>query len=224
MSEGRVSRALRRASERWDRGKVPPAFDEGTTWERIQQKGRHIGARRRLIVHLEDSIRIDERLALTEGEFVGSWFGSLSLTAPPDPSWTAYSFAIGGEDPFTYMCDDVQSIPRFALYPVVAGVPFEAGLLKPITVLDDRTGEVSDESHLVSVGWDEAINGQWWRIDQYHEGERRAAYWLDAQHRLMRSDWEGAVLVATESRDEALGGLAEQLEEVFPRATDRVGD
>ena len=224
MSEGRVSRAFRLASERWDRGKVPPAFDEGTTWERIQQKGSHIGARRRVIVHLEDSIRIDEMLALTEGGFVGSWFGSLSLTAPPDPSWTAYSFSIGGKDPVTFLCDDVQSIPRFAIYPVVAAVPFEAGLLKAITVLDDRTGEASDESHLVSVGWDEAINGQWWRIDQYHEGERRAAYWLDAQHRLKRSDWEGAVLVATESRDEALGGLAGQLEEIFLQDTDPAGD
>jgi hypothetical protein len=177
-----------------------------------------------VVVHLEDSIRIDETLALTEGAFVGFWFASLSLTAPPEPSWTVYSFSIDGEDPVTFPCEDAQSIPRFALYPVVAGVPFEAGLLKAITVLDDRTGEVSDDSHLVSVGWDEAINGQWWRIDQYHDGERSAAYWLDAQHRLMRSDWDGAVLVATASRDEALGGLAEQLEEIFPRDTDPAAD
>lgn len=224
MSGGRFADVLRRAAQRWDRGKVPPALDEGTTWERIQQKGRHIGARRRDIVHLEDSIRIDETLALAEGGYVGSWLSSLSLTTPPDPAWTAYSFSIGGEDPTTFVCESPESIPRFALYSVVTGIPFEAGLLTAITVLDDRTGEVSDESHLVSVGWDVAINGEWWRVDQYHEGERRAAYWLDAQHRLMRSDWEGAVLVATGSRAEALGDLAVQLEQIFAAEQDPVVD
>lgn len=215
MTEGRVSRAFRRASDKWDRGRVPPAFDTGTTWERIQQGSNHIGARRRVITHLEDSLLVDETLALAEGEFIGSWRGSLSLTAPPEPTWTAYSFAIGDAEPTSYICEDETTIPRFALYPVLVRVPFEAGHLKAIRVLDDRTGRVADESHLVSVGWDEAINGQWWRIDQYHEGEKRAAYWLDAQHRLMRSDWEGAILVAAESRAEGLGDLADTLDPIF---------
>lgn len=215
MTEGRVSRVFRRASDKWDRGRVPPAFDAGTIWERIQQGSNHIGARRRIITHLADSLLVEETLALAEAGFVGSWHGSLSLTAPPEPTWTSYSFAIGDGEPVSYTCEDETTIPRFALYPVLVRIPFEAGHLKAIRVLDDRTGRAADESHLVSVGWDEAINGQWWRVDQYHEGEKRAAYWLDAQHRLMRSDWEGAVLVVAESRAAGLGDLADVLDPIF---------
>ena len=215
MSENRVTRAFRKASDRWDRGRVPPAFDEGTTWEKIQQQANHIGARRRRVVHLEDSLLVEETLALAEGDFVEFWSSSLSLTVPPDPVWTTHTFSIGDAEPVTYTCEDNSTIPRFALYPVVVKVPFEAGYLQAITVLDDRTGEVEDDSHLVSVGWDEAVNGKWWRIDQYHDGERRAAYWLDAQHRLKRSDWEGAVLVVMPSRYDALGDLADTLQPIF---------
>ncbi|MDF1595805.1 MAG: hypothetical protein P1T08_06880 [Acidimicrobiia bacterium] len=210
-----MSRVWRRASDRWDRSRVPPPFDEGTTWERIEQRDRHIGARRRSIVHLEESLRIDDTFALAEGGFIGSWSASMDLTAPPESIWTSYTFTVGDGDPVTYPCEDEMVVPRFGIYPILVKVPFEAGHLKAITVLDDRTGEVADVSHLVSVGWDEAINGQWWRIDQYHDGERRAAYWLDAQHRLSRSDWDGAVLVASPSRSAALGDLAEALDHVF---------
>ena len=42
-----------------------------------------------------------------------------------------------------------------------------------------------------------------------------AAYWLDAQHRLMRSDWDGATLEYIESQGEALGELAPVLSKVF---------
>jgi hypothetical protein len=210
-----MSKVWRRASDGWDRTRVPPAFDAGTTWERIEQGERHIGARRRVIDHIEESLRIEETLALAEGAFVGTWSSSMSLTGTPEPTWTSYTFAIGEDDPVTYRCESEAAVPRFAAYPVIVKVPFEAGHLNPFTVLDDRTGKVADESTLVSVGWDEAVNGQWWRIDQYNEGERRAAYWLDAQHRLMRSDWEGAALVRVGTRAEALGDLVDLLDRVF---------
>ncbi len=215
MTENRMSRVWRRASDRWDRNRVPPPFDEGTTWERVEQRDSHIGVRRRIVVHLEDSIRIDDTFALAEGDFIGSWSASMDLTAPPESIWTSYTFAVGNGDPVTYACEDDTVIPRFGIYPVLVKVPFEAGHLKAITVLDDRTGATADVSHLVSVGWDEAVNGQWWRIDQYHDGERRAAYWLDAQHRLKRSDWDGAVLAASPSRSVALGDLADTLGHLF---------
>jgi hypothetical protein len=171
--------------------------------------------RRRTVVHLEDSIRIDDIFALAEGDFIGSWWASMDLTAPPEFIWTTYTFAVGNGDPVTYACEDETVIPRFGIYPVLVKVPFEAGYLKAITVLDDRTGSIADVSHLVSVGWDEAVNGQWWRIDQYQDGERRATYWLDAQHRLKRSDWDGAVLADSPSRSAALGDLADALDPLF---------
>ncbi|MDH5373783.1 MAG: hypothetical protein OEX97_12640 [Acidimicrobiia bacterium] len=216
MTEGRVSRVWRRASDRWDRSRVPPPFEEGTTWERIDRKGAHIGVRRRVIVHYDDGLQIEETLALAEGGFVASWCGAMTLTAPPEPRWTGYSFFIGSGDPVSFSSEDDTAFPRFGLYAVIVRVPFEAGHLKAIMVLDDRTGEVADASHLVSVGWDEAINGQWWRIDQYHDGERRAAYWLDAQHRLMRSDWLGAILTRVDGQATATGDLSDSLSGVFP--------
>lgn len=215
MTGRRVSGVFRKATDRWERGRIPPPFDEGTTWEQITQGDRHIGARRRVISHLDDGIRVDERLALAEGDFVAYWSGSLTLTPPPDPVWTGYRFSVGDADEASYENDADTTIPRFALYAVVVRVPFEAGHLKQILVMDDRTGRIEDESHLVSVGWDEEINGRWWRIDQYHEGDRRAAYWLDAQHRLMRSDWMGAVLTVAGSRTDAIGELAGTLEPLF---------
>ncbi len=215
MTGGRGPGVFRRATDRWERGRIPPPFDEGTTWERITQADSHIGVRRRIISHLEDGIRIDERLALAEGEFLAHWSGSLTLTPPPEPVWTSYEFSVGETAPVTLQRESDAGIPRFGLYAVVVRVPFEAGHLKRIEVLDDRTGDVEGESHLVSVGWDEAINGRWWRVDQYHEGDRRASYWLDAQHRLMRSDWIGAVLTAAEIRSEALGDLEESLAPLF---------
>ena len=220
MTEKRIARAWRRASDKWDRSRVPPAFDEGTRWERVEQAGRHIGARRRTISHLEDGLRIDEVFALAEGEFVGFWSTSMRLTAPPEPTWTEYSFAVGENEQVTYERQVDSTVPRFGIYPTVAQVPFEAGHLNAASLLDDRSGEVQEDCHLVSVGWDDDVNGQWWRIDQYHDGDRMAAYWLDAQHRLMRSDWDGATLEYIGSKGEALGELAPVLSEVFegPRA------
>ncbi|MFW2340176.1 MAG: hypothetical protein ACN4GK_09025 [Acidimicrobiia bacterium] len=220
MTEKRIARVWRRASDKWDRSRVPPAFDEGTRWERVEQAGRHIGARRRMISHLEDGLRIDEVFALAEGEFVGFWSMNMRLTAPPEPTWTAYSFAVGENERVTFERQVDSTVPRFGIYPIVAQVPFEAGHLNAASLLDDRSGEVQEDCHLVSVGWDDDVNGQWWRIDQYHDGDRMAAYWLDAQHRLMRSDWDGATLEYIESKDEALGELAPFLSSVFAEPPD----
>lgn len=220
MTEKRIARVWRRASDKWDRSRVPPAFDEGTRWERVEQAGRHIGARRRMISHLEDGLRIDEVFALAEGEFVGFWSMNMCLTAPPEPTWTAYSFAVGENERVTFERQVDSTVPRFGIYPIVAQVPFEAGHLNAASLLDDRSGEVQEDCHLVSVGWDDDVNGQWWRIDQYHDGDRMAAYWLDAQHRLMRSDWDGATLEYIESKDEALGELAPFLSSVFAEPPD----
>ena len=215
MTEKRIARVWKRASKTWDRSRVPPAFDEGTRWDRVEQAGRHIGARRRTISHLEDGLQIDEVFALAEGDFVGFWSTSMHLTAPPEPTWTAYSFAVGDNDKISIERQDESAIPRFGIYSTLAQVPFEAGHLKATSLLDDRSGMVQEDCHLVSVGWDDEVNGQWWRIDQYHDGDRMAAYWLDAQHRLMRSDWEGATLQYVESESDALGDLAPSLSGVF---------
>lgn len=220
MTEKRISRVWRRASDRWDRSRVPPAFDEGTRWERVEQEGRHIGARRRTILHHDDGLQITEVFALAEGEFIASWSMSMLLTAPPEPTWTSYSFVIGGLERTHIERQDQSAVPRFGIYATVAQVPFEAGYLKATSLLDDRSGEAQEDSHLVSVGWDDEVNGQWWRIDHYHDGDRMAAYWLDAQHRLMRSDWNGAILDYVESQTEAFGDLAPVLSIVFAEPPD----
>lgn len=207
MTTGRFSRAWRRTSDRWDRSRIPPAFDEGTVWEKVTQKDRHIGARRRTILHLDDFFTVAETFVLAESDFVGHWSSEATVSPPPASAWTGYRFRLGTGAETSFTNEDPQTVPRFGVYPLLVSIPFEAGHLRAAAILDDRTGAAAEDTHLVSVGWDDTVNAQWWRIDQYHDGEPIAGYWLDAQHRLMRSDWMGAILTVVPTEAEAIGDL-----------------
>lgn len=207
MTRERFSGMWRRTSDRWDRSRVPPAFDEGTTWEKVVQGERHIGARRRTIAQLEESFIVSEIFVLAESDFVGYWSSAVQVSPPSGAVWSGYTFRLGEGEETRFANEDPQKIPRFGSYPLLVSIPFEAGHLKAAALIDDRTGAEAEDTHLVSVGWDDAVNAQWWRVDQYHDGEPIASYWLDAQHRLMRSDWMGAVLTVVPGQAEAIGDL-----------------
>ncbi|MGH8874716.1 MAG: hypothetical protein ACRDVM_05625, partial [Acidimicrobiia bacterium] len=105
--------------------------------------------------------------------------------------------------------------PGFGHWPLVVGMPLEAGHLRPFTRFADSTGTTDAQVTLVSAGWEEVRLDQQlarlWRVDQYARSALEASFWLDGDHRIVRVDWKGALSSLVPGPEEAVEGLPDEV-------------
>jgi len=212
---------------------VSELFAAQEIWEAFLVDGKKSGFLRRQIRRAAgDLVEIDLSVAfVSDDELIRFRHGFAFRDAPGFP-WTSYRLERPDRAVTAIRFDGAQvsgevagssiempvppgTVPSYGFYPHVLSMPFEEGYRRRLPALEDASCTLLPEVDLVSVGWETIrlldVREHLWRIDELGDEEGANTYWLDADRRLRKADWEGIESIRVPGREQALAGLRPEI-------------